>query len=94
MYLWKREFSPEARRRDAASGVAMSDGSFPIANREDLKNALRAIGRAKDYEATRRHIIARARALGAVAELPADWNVDKAAGLFSSSFSPYNIRKW
>lgn len=67
------EFSAEGRREEAASGVAMADGSFPIRNREDLHNAIRDIGRAKDPEAARRHIIQRARILGAESDLPADW---------------------
>src|SRR6516225_2960447 len=39
VYFEKRFFSASARRKDAKSGVAMSDGSFPIANAEDLANA-------------------------------------------------------
>jgi hypothetical protein len=47
------------------SGVAMSDGGFPIRNRSDLERAIHALGRAKDPEAVKRHIRKRARALGA-----------------------------
>lgn len=69
----KRDYSPEARRRMAASGQAMPDGSFPIANREDLRNAIQSVGRASNYDAAKRHIMRRARALGAMDMLPEDW---------------------
>jgi hypothetical protein len=74
---WKREFNADQRERAAESGAAMPDGSFPIITTGDLKNALRAIGRANDPEAARKHIIRRARALDAVDMLPDDWNVKK-----------------
>jgi hypothetical protein len=63
-YFDKRFFSAEARRRDAKSGIAMKDGSFPIANEEDLRNAERLAGHAKDPAAARAHIRSRAKALG------------------------------
>ena len=68
-----RDFSEEERRRLAKSGAAMPDGSFPIVTTEDLDNAIRAIGRASDPAAAKRHIIKRARALGAESHLPEDW---------------------
>lgn len=73
--LEERDFSGEQRKKMADKGTAMSDGSFPIANTEDLHNAIQALGRAKDPEAAKRHIIARARKLGAVGSLPKDWGV-------------------
>jgi hypothetical protein len=71
--LFKRDYDTESRRRMAASGQAMPDGSFPIANRTDLRNAIQSVGRASNYAAARRHIIRRARALGATDMLPEDW---------------------
>lgn len=71
--LFKRDYSSESRRQMAASGQAMPDGSFPIANRTDLRNAIQSVGRASNYAAARRHIIRRARALGASDMLPEDW---------------------
>lgn len=59
----------------ARQGVAMKDGSFPIRNRGDLRNAIRAIGRARDPDAARRHIVARAKALRLTQMLPPDWGV-------------------
>ena len=73
----KRDYSAATRRRMARMGTAMRDGSFPIANETDLRNAIQSVGRASNYDAARRHIIRRARALGATNLLPEDWNVDK-----------------
>lgn len=72
----KREFTAEERRQMAEEGAAMPDGSFPIATRADLSNALQAIGRAKDREATIQHIRRRAKALGLTDMLP-EWAVAK-----------------
>jgi hypothetical protein len=69
----KREFSSSTRERMAEAGTAMPDGSFPIANRNDLMNAIRSVGRAKNYDSAKQHIIRRARALGLVDMLPEDW---------------------
>lgn len=76
--IMKRNFTPEKRKELADKGHAMPDGSFPIETVADLKNAIAAFGRAKDPAAAKKHIIARARALKAIDELPADWDVKKA----------------
>lgn len=79
--LEKREFS-EAKREDLADeGKALPDGSYPIANTNDLKNAIQAYGRAKNKAAVKRHIIKRARALGATDLLPEDWGKVAEPGL-------------
>ena len=85
----KRDYSADARRRMAQSGEAMPDGSFPIANRVDLRNAIQSVGRASNYEAARRHIISRARALGAEDMLPEDWRGSQKS-MWSSALAP----KW
>lgn len=69
----KRDPSMKERERMAAAGTAMPDGSFPIANASDLRNAIQSVGRAKDYNAAKKHIITRARALGMIDALPEDW---------------------
>ena len=69
-----RSFTAEQRRKLAASGKAMPDGSFPIVTVEDLKNAISAFGRAKNKAAAKRHIKKRARALGQTALLPDNWS--------------------
>lgn len=70
----KRTFSERRRKDLARQGKALPDGSFPIENKQDLENAVRAIGRAKDPEAAKKHIISRAKELGATDMLPADWS--------------------
>jgi hypothetical protein len=69
----KRDYNTAARDRMAGSGVAMPDGSFPIATVADLHNAIRLYGHAKDPEAAKAHIKSRARALGATDQLPETW---------------------
>lgn len=69
-----RDFSAEERQRLAKSGEAMPDGSFPIVTRDDLENAIRAIGRASDPAAAKAHIKKRAKALGASDLIPDEWS--------------------
>lgn len=70
-------FTDDKRAALADEGKAMPNdengGSFPIENIVDLHNAIRAIGRAKDPAAAKRHIRKRARELGAEDELPDTW---------------------
>ena len=73
----KREVSPKEREALAARGAALPDGSYPIKTVADLKNAIQSFGRAKDPAKVKQHIITRARALGAVDQLPEAWNVKK-----------------
>lgn len=67
-------FSPEEREELAKKGEAMKDGSYPIRNKADLKNAIQAFGRAKNKAATKKHIIKRAKALGETELIPEEWN--------------------
>lgn len=69
-----RNFDTAERKKAAAEGEALPDGSFPIKNVSDLKNAIRAIGRAKDVAAAKAHIRKRAKALGATDLLPESWS--------------------
>jgi hypothetical protein len=71
--LCKREFSDKEREAAAESGEAMPGGGYPIKSVQDLKNAVQAFGRAKNKDATKKHIIRRAKALKATEHLPADW---------------------
>jgi len=77
-----RDVPTDERKRLAEGGEAMPDGSFPIANEEDLRNAIQSIGRAKDPDAARAHIKRRARALGKEDLIPEDWS------LVASAFAP------
>jgi len=84
--LAKREFSTEERERMSDAGTAMPDGSYPIANRSDLRNAIQAFGRAKNPEQTKKHIMRRARALGLEDMIPENWkSKTKAAETDSTS---------
>lgn len=79
-----RDVSAEERKRLAEKGAAMPDGSYPIANCEDLRNAIQAIGRASDPDAVKRHIRKRKSALGCDdVELPEGWAIIEA-----SAFAP------
>ena len=73
----KRAFSEDKRQEMAKEGTAMSDGSFPIASENDLRNAIMAHGRAKDIDAAKAHIKSRASALGLEAMLPEDWKASE-----------------
>ena len=70
--LLERTFSADERKTMAANGMAMNDGSYPIASVADLSNAVQAYGRSPD-QATKNHIIKRARALKRTDLLPKDW---------------------
>ena len=69
----KRMYTEEQRTSMADEGTAMADGSYPIADVEDLKNAIMAYGRAKDKEATKKHIMKRAKKLGQEDLIPENW---------------------
>lgn len=71
---FKREFSRERREELAEEGNALPDGSFPIVSVSDLRNAIKAIGRAKNPEVAQAHIIKRATQLGREDLLPDNWN--------------------
>lgn len=69
----KKEFSDKKREQLAGEGKALPDGSFPIEDEKDLKNAVHAFGRAKDKDKAKSHIIARAKSLNLTNLLPSDW---------------------
>jgi hypothetical protein len=66
--------SPKTREKLAKEGKALPDGSYPIRNVSDLKNAIQAFGRAKDKDAAKKHIIKRAKDLQRYYDLiPEEW---------------------
>lgn len=69
------KFTEKEREELAKKGEALEDGSYPIRNVSDLKNAIRAYGRAplKGRMDVRKHIIKRAIALGARDLIPEQW---------------------
>jgi hypothetical protein len=76
-----KDYTPEQREKMAKAGTALPDGSFPIADCEDLSNAIQAIGRAKDPDKAKAHIKKRKNALGCDdVELPEGWSLGNSDG--------------
>jgi uncharacterized membrane protein YkoI len=69
----KRAYSEDSRSEMAKKGNALADGSYPIADESDLRNAIQAFGRAKDKDATKAHIMKRAMDLGLEELIPTNW---------------------
>jgi HK97 family phage prohead protease len=70
----ERAYSADDRKKMAAKGEAMPDGSYPIANASDLASAIKLSGSGNASNASvRRHIIKRARALGLTNMIPDSW---------------------
>jgi len=75
--LIKAKYNADDLKRMAGNGQAMKDESYPIADKEDLDRAIRAVGRGgASHDAIRRHIISRAKSLGASSEIPDNWGAD------------------
>lgn len=79
-FSYDDEFANVTRRERkslAQEGKALPDGSYPIRNEDDLKNAIQSYGRAKEGKraAVRRHIIKRARQLKKQNLIPQEWKV-------------------
>jgi hypothetical protein len=70
------KFSDEEREKLADKGFALPDGSYPIRNEQDLRNAIQAYGRSKpqDRLKVRKHVMKRARALRKGYLIPDEWN--------------------
>ena len=88
----KRDFNAKERQHLADTGAAMKDGSYPIRNEQDLKNAIQSFGRASDPEAVKAHIKARAKTLGLTDLLPEEWKTTKKS-IWDGSFDPNIIAK-
>lgn len=70
---FSRDVGTKERKNLAKKGEAMPDGSYPIANTADLKNAIQAIGRAKNPIAVKAHIKHMAKKMGASDMIPGGW---------------------
>ena len=70
-----KDFSTQRRQKMAKSGSAMPDGSYPIENCNDVRNAVQAIGRTPESKrpAVKAHIKRRANTLGCKGQVPDDW---------------------
>lgn len=79
--ILKAKYDAATQRRMLAEGHALKgpDGqpSYPIGDDEDLKAAIRAVGRGgSEHDKIRRYIARRAKALGAAGSIPESWQAD------------------
>jgi len=64
-------------RKEMAGKEAMPDESFPIKDKEDVEKAIKAVGMGdSSHNAIRKHIMARASALGCSDLIPDTWQAD------------------
>lgn len=72
---YEAEFTQSQREKLAKKGHALTDGSFPIRNTQDLKNAVKSWGLAKksNKAMAKKFIKLRAKQLGAMNEIPSTW---------------------
>jgi hypothetical protein len=73
--------SRRVRERLAKEGKALPDGSYPVRNANDLKNAIQAYGRSKPgaRAAVRKHIMKSAKRLNKQDLIPARWSTQYSA---------------
>lgn len=67
------KFTTEQRKNLTKKKMAMPDGSYPIRNRSDLRNAISSYGRAKNKPAVKAWIISRAKELDSEDLIPTSW---------------------
>jgi hypothetical protein len=72
--VWKT-FTEAERRALAKQGKALPGGGCPIENEAQLRDAIRAVGRATNPAAAKAHIKRRARALGLTKLIPEGWAI-------------------
>jgi hypothetical protein len=86
---YKKEFTDDQRKDLAKEGKAMPDGSYPITNTADLKNAISTVGLGSaPKEKIKAHIKARAKDLGAEDQLPDSWKDDAKKGEVTDPVAP------
>lgn len=73
------DFKTALRKKLSREGETFPDGSFPIRNENDLKNAISSYGRSKDPEKTKALIMKRAKVLGLEKLIPEAWISDAPA---------------
>ena len=86
--------SNDLRKELAKEGKALKDGSYPIRNKADLKNAIRAIGRANKSKRAevRKHIMKRAKALGATKLIPETWGMTASAADLRARIAEFSAK--
>ena len=72
-FIIENKFNTKRRRLDSEKGYALPDGSFPIENENDLKNAIKAFPLTAHKIRAKRHIIKRAKELNKIDLLPKNW---------------------
>lgn len=75
------KYTAQQKRDALASGQAMKnpdgDPAYIIKTKGDLRKAIKAVGRGgADHDAIRKHVMARAKALGLTFMIPDAWNAD------------------
>jgi hypothetical protein len=72
--LEEKDYPQAVRAEMAKNGQAMPDGSYPIADKGDLQDAISRVGSGNAPQSEiKAHIMKRARALGATDMLPPSW---------------------
>jgi hypothetical protein len=71
--LSKAIFDTEERKKLSKKHEALPDGSFPIRNESDLRNAIHDVGISKNPEKAKRWIKRRANELKLEHLLPEEW---------------------
>ena len=92
----RRRFTKKVREAMAKKGLAMPGGRYPISDTNDLRRAIRAFGRSKTPNATKRWIEQRALQLDAMDLLPKKWIVDRlknAAAKVGTKFAKGETKK-
>jgi cation transport regulator ChaB len=71
----RKDYSPEKRSEFSKKGWALPDGSYPIADMEDLRDAIHSFGRAPESRQglVKAHITKRARQLDAMDKVSPEW---------------------
>lgn len=87
----KRYFSRAQRKTAASSGAALPDGSFPIENKKDLRNAKSLQNKGRNPAAAKAHIARRAAALGLAKALIANGTFVKCSTGLPDSSMPQKL---
>lgn len=93
---WEAKYTADQLKAMLARGQAIrndaGDPSYPIADKEDLQRAIRAVGRGgAGHDKIRRYIIGRAKALGAMDMIPDGWSAAGASKGASEAAGPVQV---